>query len=504
MAGVTVIDQLIVKLGLDPKEFTKGQKAAARGVIEMERDVKRSTKSMSQSVVGFTGKLLGIATAAVAVKKGLGYVSDLSKSVRQLGIDSRNFDVAAGELKNFLNVSEMAGGSAEEARRSIQGITKAVYDLAYNGQISDSLIMLGRLGVQFQTTTGNARSFNDIALDTQDRIQGLLRSGTTRANANQMLLQAGFDQGLANTMLDGTLRDELARQQARRQITGETVSSATAWERSATNRDQAVAAATLRVLPTQAAAGVLGNDKIAQGAEYLSDATLEGTLEDIGNALQEGAKKLEAGLDKVGDVLNEWGDRARANVLFPKGRKNYENTIQEAAARHGIDPEILAGVLSTESNFNPGAMSEAGARGIAQLMPQFFPNAGKNPHEDIDTAAAYVRSLRDSFQKDGMSEDDAYYKALQSYHAGQSRVRRADATGTPLGPRTQAYPGKVLDYAAGAASRAGGSSGGNTTEVNIGKVDVVTRATNADGIASDFADATSRKFEAAQADRGMN
>lgn len=507
MAGATVIDQLIVKLGLDPKEFNKGQKEAAAAIVRTEQTVKKSSDNMGRSIMGFTGKLLGVATAAVAVKKAATYVSELSTNVRQLGDNARAYGILASELRNFQNISEMMGGKPEEVTKSIAGITKAVYDLAYNGQISDSLIMLGRLGVQFQDTAGNARNFRDIVLDTETQIQNMLRTGTSYENANQMLAQAGFDPGTARAILEGTVRAQLAQQEGRRQVGDDIVKAATAWEKSAANRDQAVAAATLRGLPAAAQGGTAANNAIANAAEGASDITLQGGVEALTEAFNQGAEAVKEGAEKLVDSLGDLGDKLRMSI-YPKGRGHYEQSIQDAARKHGVDPEMLAGVLATESNFDPSAVSGAGARGIAQLMPKYFPNAGKNPHEDIDTAAAYLRDLRDDFQRDGMNEDDAYWHALQSYNAGQSRVRKAMAGGKPLAEETLNYPGKVLSYASGAVPSPGAQSalaGGNTssTEVNIGKVDVVTQATDAEGIARDFAGATRRKVIAAQADVGM-
>lgn len=510
MAAPTIIDQLIVKLGLDPGDFSKGRKKAAAETLALEKDVKKSSEGMSASVVGFTKKLLGIAGAAIVVKKAIGYVSDMSTTVRQLGIDSRNFGVAANELRNFQNVAEMFGGKGEEVTKTVGNITRAVYDLAYNGQISDSLVMLGRLGVRFQDTTGKARSFRDIVLDTEKAIQGRMRSGNlSRENANQMLVQAGFDPGLAQAILSGNVGQQLARQEARRQVSGESIKAATEWEQSAANRDQAIAAGTLRALPGAAAAGVAANNAIAATADYASNVTAAGAARDIGRTMGEAADGVKAGAGKLVDALESVGART-LRAMYPKGRQNYEASIQRAAKRYGIDPEMLAGVLGTESDFDPAAVNkDSGATGIAQLMPKYFPKAGLNPHEDIDTAASYLKTLRDSYQKQGYGEDDAYYYALQSYNAGQSRVRKAIAgKGPPLRQETLDYPGKVLSYAAGAvptpgAQNSGGSTSSNKTEVNIGKVDVVTRATDADGIARDFAGATKRKLMAAQADVGM-
>jgi soluble lytic murein transglycosylase-like protein len=509
VVAATVVDQLIVKLGLDPKDFDKGTKRAAADVLGLEKDVKRSSSNMSASIVGFTGKLLGIATAAVAVKKVLGAVSDLSVGIRQLGIDSRNFGIAASEMRNFQNVGEMMGGTAEGVTRSIAGITKAVYDLAYNGQMSDSLMMLGRLGVQFQDTAGNARSFRDIVLDTESAVQKSMREGRlTRENANQVLTQAGFDPGLAQAMLAGNVGAQLAKQESRRQVDADVIDVATKWEQSAANRDQAVAAAGLRVLPADAATGTFLNNKAAAAADYAGTASLGGAAKDLGQSMSDAADRIEKGSKRIADTLEDKiGDSYRG--MFAKGREHYEDQIQASASKYGLDPEVLAGVLSTESNFDPSARSPAGAVGIAQLMPKYFPKAGRSPTNDINDAARYLSQLRDDFQKDGFEPLDSLQLALSSYNAGQTRVRNAMlGEGPPLKQETLDYPGKVLGYAAGAvptpnAQSNGSQSSSTKTDVQIGDINIHTAATDANGIASGIAGATKRKMQAAQADTGM-
>ena len=515
MPTATVIDQLIVKLGLDPADFSKGRKKAAAEVVSLEKDVKKSTDSMGKSVVGFTGKLLGIATAAAAVKKIIGAVSNLSTNVRQLGIDSRNFNIAANEMRNFQNIGEMFGGTAEGVTRSIGGITKAVYDLAYNGQISDSLIMLGRLGVKFQTTTGAARSFRDITLDTEKAIQRGMRGGTlSRENAAQMLAQAGFDPGMAQAMLEGSVGSQLARQEARRQVNSGDIALMTEWEKSAAGRDQEIAATALG-LPTtvaQAKAGIAGNKALEAVAAAGGDA---GTLDGAISSVREAVPIYDKAIRGTADAMS-WAagvlDKLTVQNLYPKGRAAYENTIQDAAKRHGIDPEVLAGVLSTESNFDPSAVNpKSGATGIAQLAPKFFPGAGRSPYQDIDTAAKELKRLHGGFMAEGNDAAASNYLTLQAYNAGKSRLMNSadmGGSGPPLKPETIDYPGKVMAYRAASMSPTQGSSaaaggGSNTTTVNVGPVTVNTQATDTDGIARDFAGATKRKLTASQADVGM-
>lgn len=409
MAGATVIDQLIVKLGLDPRDFTKGQKQAAAEMVKTEGQVKKSSESMGRSLLGFTGKLLGVVSAAVVVKKAISYVSDLSASVRQLGLDSRNFGMAANEMRNFQNIGEMMGGKAEDVTKTIGGLTKAVYDLAYNGQISDSLVMLGRLGVQFQDTAGNARNFKDIVIDAEAAIQRSMKHGTSYANANQMLLQAGFDPGLAKAMLTGNVRQQLAQQKGRRQVTGESVRAATSWEQSATNRDQAVSAAALRVLPAEAATGKFANDKIAAGAEHLSDATFKGTLEEItkvtdavGHALEDGASKIKSGARSFIDSIEAFGARVQERYKqHPYGDTSYrdiasgkwgtsdaqmqkDNTVVPQATNHS--DKVL--------NYATGAMPTPGAQNSSSTSSRTEVNIAR---VEVNTQATKTDDIARNF-----------------------------------------------------------------------------------------------------------
>jgi soluble lytic murein transglycosylase-like protein len=502
VASTTVIDTLIVKLGLDPKGFTDGQKKAAAEGVKFRNETKKNTDEMGRDWTGFIGKVAGIATAAVAVKKFLSYTSDLSAGIRQLGIDSDNFKMAASELRNFGNIAEMNGGKAEDATKSVSGLTKAVYDLAYNGSMSDSLIMLGRLGVQFQDTTGNMRDFKSIVLDTQASIQGAMRNGTSRANAYQMLMQAGFDPGLANAMLKGDVQSQLARQEQRRQVSGSDVTLATKWEQSAANRSQALDAAALKQLAVEAVPGTMANNAIAATADAAGNATIGGTTAALAEAFTGATTAVKGFVDTLHDSINEAHLRS-----YPRGVAAYQSQFDKASKKYGLPDGMLAGIAKTESNFNPMAKNASGATGMMQLMPQYFPGAGQNPFADINTSAEYVRKLHDAHVSNGDADDQgAWALALESYNAGQSRVRRSLAGGKPLAQETIDYPGKVLGYAAQATPSPGvQGTGGNShrTDITFENVNINTNAKNGEGIATDFVDASRRKLQAAQAETGM-
>jgi hypothetical protein len=119
----------------------------------------------------------------------------------------------------------------------------------------------------------------------------------------------------------------------------------------------------------------------------------------------------------------------------------YDDVIRRVADKHGVDPSLLWGVVKTESNFNPNAVSKAGAIGLGQLMPATAAQYGVDPHDpeqNLEGAAQHLAYLTKRFNGDTQ-------KALAAYNAGEGRVDR----GGPLPAETRAYVPKVLSNAKG-------------------------------------------------------
>jgi soluble lytic murein transglycosylase-like protein len=120
----------------------------------------------------------------------------------------------------------------------------------------------------------------------------------------------------------------------------------------------------------------------------------------------------------------------------------YDSVIEQAAARYGLDPAVLHGLIQQESGFDPGAQSSAGASGLTQLMPGTASSMGVanplNPTESIEGGARYLSQLMSQFGGD--TED-----ALAAYNAGPGAVRQYG--GIPPYAETQSYVSKVLGYA---------------------------------------------------------
>jgi soluble lytic murein transglycosylase-like protein len=120
----------------------------------------------------------------------------------------------------------------------------------------------------------------------------------------------------------------------------------------------------------------------------------------------------------------------------------YESLIAQAAARNGLDPAVLHGLIEQESGFDPNATSSAGASGLTQLMPGTASSLGVanslDPAESIEGGARYLGELMTEFGGNTA-------EALAAYNAGPGAVEQY--RGIPPYAETQSYVSKVLGYA---------------------------------------------------------
>lgn len=112
--------------------------------------------------------------------------------------------------------------------------------------------------------------------------------------------------------------------------------------------------------------------------------------------------------------------------------------INAAAAATGLAPELLRAVAQTESDFNPEAVSSAGAVGVMQLMPDTAAGLGVNPYnvtQNVLGGAEYLKQLLADFHQN-------LPLALAAYNAGPGAVTQYH--GIPPYAQTQSYVQKVL------------------------------------------------------------
>jgi soluble lytic murein transglycosylase-like protein len=116
---------------------------------------------------------------------------------------------------------------------------------------------------------------------------------------------------------------------------------------------------------------------------------------------------------------------------------NIAQIVEDAAKANGMDPLLVHSVIQVESNYNPKAVSSAGARGLMQLMPGTARQLGVtdsfDPRQNIEAGVKYLKQLKDQYQDDNL--------ALAAYNAGPGSVQKYKSV--PPYPETRDYVQRV-------------------------------------------------------------
>ncbi|HEX5646507.1 MAG TPA: lytic transglycosylase domain-containing protein [Nitrospira sp.] len=115
--------------------------------------------------------------------------------------------------------------------------------------------------------------------------------------------------------------------------------------------------------------------------------------------------------------------------------------ISRFSRQHQLHPALIRAVIKAESDFDPHAVSRAGAVGLMQLMPQTAVRLEVrdlyDPEDNIGGGTKYLRQLLDRFRGN-------LPLALAAYNAGERVVDRYRAL--PPIDETRQYVRKVLRY----------------------------------------------------------
>jgi soluble lytic murein transglycosylase-like protein len=131
----------------------------------------------------------------------------------------------------------------------------------------------------------------------------------------------------------------------------------------------------------------------------------------------------------------------------PFTQQDIDAAIDQAAARHNVDPNLVRAVIKVESNFNPNAVSRKGAMGLMQLMPQTARQLNVtnpfDPRQNVDAGVRHLKQLIESYGGD-------VKLSLAAYNAGAGAVARS--AGVPRIPETRNYVKRITElYYGGSA-----------------------------------------------------
>jgi hypothetical protein len=166
----------------------------------------------------------------------------------------------------------------------------------------------------------------------------------------------------------------------------------------------------------------------------------KGDISDSGNHPIHSYKEDADSHTVVESLAGKWMFRLKD---VPHSQK-YVDIVFEISHEYNIDPLLLHAIAEVESQFNPQAISPAGAKGLMQIMPSTARRFGMsnpdtrlfNPRDNLRICSSYLRSLHGLFGNN-------IPLILAAYNAGEQAVMKYGNTIPPYS-ETQKYVTKVM------------------------------------------------------------
>jgi soluble lytic murein transglycosylase-like protein len=147
-------------------------------------------------------------------------------------------------------------------------------------------------------------------------------------------------------------------------------------------------------------------------------------------------------LVRTGESVKQLGQLAAARTpeFFRSGTDAFDALIEAKAREHNVEFALVKAIVHVESSFNPFAVSNRGARGLMQLLPETAKRHGisdiYDPAQNIEAGIRHLKYLTTLFGTKN------HHLVLAAYNAGENAVLRHG--GIPPYTETQLYVRKVL------------------------------------------------------------
>ncbi|CAI1223475.1 hypothetical protein [Serratia proteamaculans] len=232
----TIIDALVVTLGLDASGFKKGQEETKESLDKTRKNSEQTAKDMEAAgkrAASFFGSirtellaLVGVTLSANGIKN---FITSTANSLQQLGINSKALDMSAKSLDGWSRAAEAAGSSAEKMQGTLAGFQDVLTQIRTGGASDSPLFSAlasfgGATGANFDYQKDNsesimrkiAQNWNKLNTDAKRRFGGMFGfdDATQQAlSSGQLVTDAGRFEKASKATEDATRKAaELNRQ----------------------------------------------------------------------------------------------------------------------------------------------------------------------------------------------------------------------------------------------------------------------------------------------------
>jgi len=203
----TVIDALIVTLGLDATNFQKGEKEVSTGLKktkDQSTDVAKTMEQNGKKAGAFFGSIRNELLALIGITLSLKGMKDLiigtANNMAQLGRSAAPLNMSARDLDAWQTTAKATGGTAEGLTGSMQSLSDSIYAFSIGKGGTEAINTLNALGIAAVDAQGKAKSMGDIYLEVSEQFQ---KRKLSIGMARQYGAGLGMDAATINMLMEG-------------------------------------------------------------------------------------------------------------------------------------------------------------------------------------------------------------------------------------------------------------------------------------------------------------
>ncbi len=399
--AATVIDALLVTLGLDTSDFRKGQKDVSDDLKKQREDAKKTAKEMAEQgkkaasfFSSIKTELLALTGVTVTAGGLMSLVKSTTSGLMDLSIQSKALGLSARELDGVGKAAEAAGSSVEKISAALQGFQNAK-QLAkvgvYDTPVQEAAIRLNSL------THDSFNIRDDSAQTTFRKILESARKVTDPDIRRQILQLVGIDDAINQRNQEGKFLTDVDRLTKTSGITDASTKGAkeftAAWAELGQNLDTVKNQIYVGLIPTiRDLNGLLiewssGNAKSSSFFKELKRDINDITGIDLGSwTLSGDLRNLKDNFSMLGKVLNHLGNALNElnNGNFSKAADEFKKAWYGTEDGKPTGNDALPGVTSNSQSIYENSTYKKYNDLLNKYLPEWLGGTPSDRKKDQD------------------------------------------------------------------------------------------------------------------------
>lgn len=399
--AATVIDALLVTLGLDTSQFRKGQQEVSDDLKKQREDAKNTAKEMAEQgkkaasfFSSIKTELLALTGVTVTAGGLMSFVKSTTSGLMELSIQAKSLGMTAKELDGVGKAAEAAGSSVEKISAALQGFQNAK-QLAkvgvYDTPVQEAAIRLNSL------THDSFNIRDDSAQTTFRKILESARKVTDPDIRRQILQLVGIDDAINQRNQEGKFLTDVDRLTKSSGITDASTKGAkeftAAWAELGQNLDTVKNQIYVGLIPTiRDLNGLLidwssGNTKSSSFFKELKRDINDITGIDLGSwTLSGDLRNLKDNFSMLGKVLNHLGNALNElnNGNFSRAADEFKKAWYGTEDGKSTGNDALPGVTSNSQSIYENSTYKKYNDLLNKYLPEWLGGTPSDKKKDQD------------------------------------------------------------------------------------------------------------------------